>query len=60
VLTLALLGLLASMAAPLTETVVRRGKEQQLRAAKGCRAAPTFSDFLHLFTVTLRHFWHIP
>lgn len=33
VLTLALLGLLASMAAPLTETVVRRGKEQQLREA---------------------------
>ena len=31
VLTLALLGLLATMAAPLTETVVRRGKEQQLR-----------------------------
>ncbi|MCO7513910.1 type II secretion system GspH family protein [Pseudomonas guariconensis] len=33
VLTLALLGLLASMAAPLTETVVRRNKEQQLREA---------------------------
>ncbi|CAG8863246.1 hypothetical protein PS627_00182 [Pseudomonas fluorescens] len=33
VLTLALLGLLASMAAPLTETVVRRGKEHQLREA---------------------------
>ena len=33
VLTLALLGLLASMAAPLTETVVRRGKEQELRTA---------------------------
>lgn len=33
VITLALLGLLASMAAPLTETVVRRGKEQQLREA---------------------------
>lgn len=33
VLTLALLGMLAAMAAPLTETVVRRGKEQQLREA---------------------------
>ena len=33
VLTLALLGLLASMAAPLAETMVRRGKEQQLREA---------------------------
>ncbi|MFV3406918.1 MULTISPECIES: type II secretion system protein [Pseudomonas] len=33
VITLALLGLLASMAAPLTETLVRRGKEQALREA---------------------------
>ncbi|MDE1164592.1 MAG: type II secretion system protein [Pseudomonas sp.] len=33
VVTLALLGLLASMAAPLTETVVRRGKEQELKSA---------------------------
>ncbi|MGE7989557.1 prepilin-type N-terminal cleavage/methylation domain-containing protein [Pseudomonas sp. NPDC089554] len=33
VLTLALLGLLASMAAPLAETLVRRNKEQQLREA---------------------------
>ena len=33
VVTLALVGLLAGMAAPLTETVVRRGKEQELRTA---------------------------
>lgn len=33
VVTLALIGLLASMAAPLTETIVRRGKEQELRTA---------------------------
>lgn len=33
VVTLALIGLLASMAAPLTETLVRRGKEQELRNA---------------------------
>ncbi|MDR0279540.1 MAG: type II secretion system GspH family protein [Paucimonas sp.] len=33
VVTLALVGLLASLAAPLTETVVRRGKEQELRNA---------------------------
>lgn len=33
VVTLALIGLLASMAAPLTETVVRRDKEQELRSA---------------------------
>ena len=33
VVTLALIGLLAGMAAPLTETVVRRGKEQELRTA---------------------------
>ncbi|MFJ9991748.1 type II secretion system protein [Pseudomonas putida] len=33
VLTLALLGLLASMAAPMAETLVRRNKEQQLREA---------------------------
>jgi len=33
VVTLALVGLLAGMAAPLTETVVRRGKEQDLRTA---------------------------
>ncbi|MCK9802019.1 type II secretion system GspH family protein [Pseudomonas sp. MAFF 302030] len=33
VVTLALIGLLASMAAPLTETLVRRGKEQELRSA---------------------------
>ncbi|AIL61933.1 MULTISPECIES: prepilin-type N-terminal cleavage/methylation domain-containing protein [Pseudomonas] len=32
-LTLALLGLLASIAAPLTETLVRRGKEQELKTA---------------------------
>ena len=33
VVTLALIGLLAAMAAPLAETLVRRGKEQQLKAA---------------------------
>jgi general secretion pathway protein G len=33
VVTLALIGLLASIAAPLTETVVRRGKEQELKTA---------------------------
>lgn len=33
VVTLALIGLLAGMAAPLTETIVRRGKEQDLRTA---------------------------
>ncbi|MGV8918050.1 MAG: type II secretion system protein [Pseudomonas sp.] len=33
VVTLALIGLLAGMAAPLTETIVRRGKEQELRNA---------------------------
>lgn len=33
VVTLALLGLLAGMAAPLTETLVRRGKEQDLKNA---------------------------
>ncbi|AWY43946.1 prepilin-type N-terminal cleavage/methylation domain-containing protein [Pseudomonas putida] len=33
VVTLALIGLLAGMAAPLTETLVRRGKEQDLRTA---------------------------
>ncbi len=33
VVTLSLIGLLASMAAPLTETLVRRGKEQELRNA---------------------------
>ncbi|WP_455921040.1 type II secretion system protein [Pseudomonas putida] len=33
VVTLALIGLLASMAAPLTETLVRRGKEQDLKNA---------------------------
>ncbi|MNM92360.1 Type II secretion system protein G precursor [compost metagenome] len=33
VITLAILGLLASIAAPLTETVIRRGKEQDLRDA---------------------------
>lgn len=33
IITLAILGLLASIAAPLTETVVRRGKEQELKAA---------------------------
>lgn len=33
VVTLALIGLLASIAAPLTETVVRRGKEQELKSA---------------------------
>ncbi|VVO38380.1 type II secretion system protein [Pseudomonas fluorescens] len=33
VVTLALIGLLASIAAPLTETVVRRGKEQELKNA---------------------------
>jgi len=32
-LTLALLGLLASIAAPLTETLVRRGKEHELKTA---------------------------
>ena len=45
VLTLALLGLLASMAAPLTETVVRRGKEQQLREALYQIRDRTFVDF---------------
>ncbi|MFW0758054.1 type II secretion system protein [Pseudomonas sp. H11T01] len=33
VVTLALIGLLAGIAAPLTETVVRRGKEQELKTA---------------------------
>lgn len=33
VVTLALIGLLVAMAAPLAETLVRRGKEQQLKAA---------------------------
>jgi len=33
VIALAIVGLLASMAAPLTETVVRRGKEQELKQA---------------------------
>ncbi|MCY1446018.1 type II secretion system protein G [compost metagenome] len=33
VVTLALVGLLAAMAAPLTETVIRRGKEQELKMA---------------------------
>lgn len=33
VITMAILGLLASIAAPLTETVVRRGKEQELKTA---------------------------
>lgn len=33
IITLAILALLASMAAPLTETVIRRGKEQDLRHA---------------------------
>ncbi|MDD0974757.1 type II secretion system protein [Pseudomonas fontis] len=33
VLTLALIGLLAAIAAPLTETLVRRGKEQELKNA---------------------------
>lgn len=33
VVTLAILGLLAAMAMPLTETVVRRSKEQELKAA---------------------------
>ena len=33
VVTLALVGLLAAMAAPLTETVIRRGKEQDLKMA---------------------------
>lgn len=33
VVTLAIIGLLASMAAPLGETLVRRGKEQELRAS---------------------------
>lgn len=33
VITLALIGLLAAIAAPLTETVIRRGKEQQLKTA---------------------------
>jgi len=32
-LTLALVGLLAAIAAPLTETLVRRGKEQELKTA---------------------------
>ena len=32
-LTLALIGLLAAIAAPLTETLVRRGKEQELKTA---------------------------
>ena len=33
VISVAIIGLLASIAAPLTETVVRRGKEQELKAA---------------------------
>ncbi|HCP55980.1 MAG TPA: general secretion pathway protein GspG [Pseudomonas sp.] len=33
VITMALIALLASIAAPLTETVVRRGKEQELKTA---------------------------
>ncbi|HXD43406.1 MAG TPA: type II secretion system protein [Ramlibacter sp.] len=33
VITVAIIGLLASIAAPLTETVVRRGKEQELKTA---------------------------
>lgn len=33
VITLALIGLLAAIAAPLTETVIRRGKEQALKTA---------------------------
>lgn len=33
VITVAIVGLLASVAAPLAETVVRRGKEQELKAA---------------------------
>src|SRR5262245_49992565 len=33
VITMAILGLLASMAAPLAETVIRRGKEQELKTA---------------------------
>jgi general secretion pathway protein G len=33
VITVAIIGLLASIAAPLTETVVRRGKEQELKSA---------------------------
>jgi general secretion pathway protein G len=33
VVTLAIVGLLASIAAPLTETIIRRGKEQELRTA---------------------------
>lgn len=32
-MTLALIGLLAAIAAPLTETLVRRGKEQELKTA---------------------------
>jgi general secretion pathway protein G len=33
VITLAIIGLLAALAAPVAETVVRRGKEQELKAA---------------------------
>ncbi|MBI2276140.1 MAG: type II secretion system protein [Dechloromonas sp.] len=33
VITVAIIGILASVAAPLTETVVRRGKEQELKQA---------------------------
>ncbi|HET8747626.1 MAG TPA: type II secretion system protein [Ramlibacter sp.] len=33
VVTVAIIGLLAALAAPVTETVVRRGKEQDLKAA---------------------------
>lgn len=33
VIAMAILGLLASMAAPLAETVIRRGKEQELKTA---------------------------
>ena len=33
VITVAIIGLLAGIAAPLTETVVRRGKEQELKTA---------------------------